>query len=116
MRRSESPRRPIHSQRYCRILGWPPGTKHSLGCCHGNGCGRWTPQKRGVLYGAVLKFGEIKTGAVKGGLPDPAHSEGTAGEMGKLKIRVVGDTVERHAVKIGLAEKPGGKPALAALS
>ena len=69
-------------------------------------------KKRGVLYGAVLKFGEIKTGAVKGGLPDPAHSEGTAGEMGKLKIRVVGDTVERHAVKIGLAEKTRRKARL----
>ena len=69
-------------------------------------------KKCGVLDGAAMKFGTGKSGPVKGGLPDPTHSKGAVGEIGKVKIRVVGYAVEGHAVKVGFPEKVRGKARL----
>ena len=51
-------------------------------------------------------------GPVKGGPADPADLEGTVGEMGKVAVRTLRETVKGHAVKIALPKKIQGEACL----
>ncbi len=72
-------------------------------------------KERDKLHGTAMKLRAINTRSVKGGLPDPAHSEGAVAKTGKVKIRVVRYAVNRHPVKVSFTEKVGRKAGLCRL-
>lgn len=68
-------------------------------------------KERDILQKAAVKFAAVQAGPVKGRLSDPADGKGAGVKVGEIQIRMVGQAVERHVVKVRLTEKAGGKTA-----